>query len=889
MAAPTFVQLATGSAQSTTVAVAAPTGTVSGDHQVIWLGVPSTSITVTSVPAGWTLERTQQNTSDATPFTLRCYTSSTATGSASFTVSSSTTLTAVREAYRGGPGVESSVGSADSGSSTSHALATATTTVVDSLVVAAGYEDSSGTSKTHTLSGWTERVDFATSGLTRVGMIAAYDIVRATAGTQGGTIVSSAADLMATISVVLAASAGATHDRTGGTAGTGAGSGTQSVIPGNFVNKTGGGAARCAGSGVKVHTVVPPLPSGVLDLSYWHLTTPEDRGDGIAEQINQPELDDYESDNFYVDEDGFVVCVAPVDGASTSAASGATRMELRQHRKVGYANAAMDPNDGTRWQMTITTSADPTSITGGSNPRQELIIAQIHGAGDSPIPLILSAEWTSSGSAVTPRVRVFRNGPAISTPIISGITTTTRLSFRIRLDDDRLRVWGVAGERSALPSIGTSTPYDWPVSDFTDQEGWYFKAGAYHKTTITSGSSGQGIARISFLEVLEPSDPDPTGTTIDRAGGGAARCAGTGTRALSPAAVHTKTGAGAATASGSGTRTLTPATVHAKTGGAGSATAGSGARTLTSPAVHAKAGGAAARSAGSGAATRSSAIVHAELGGVAAGTAGSGSVELAPAVVHERAGGAAMSVAGNGAVLASHTYTRAGGGAVGTAGAGARSLSPATTYMKTGGAAAAGAGDGVPQTDGGVTHARTGGAGGALAGSGTSTTQSADIHVRAGGGAISAAGSGADDVQAPVVHTRAGGGSASAAGTGPAQFIPAVRHDRAGGGTATSAGTGTGDLVPIVVHAKAGGAAALGAGGGVKEVAPATVHVRAGGGAVTGAGIALKEVIPATVHVRAGGAALVAAGSVRRRIGGRMHGAVPIVIGQFRSGTPVRR
>ncbi len=700
---------------------------------------------------------------------------------------------------------------------------------------------------------------------------------------------------------------GTNIDRTGGAAASSAGSGARSVVAANFIDRTGGGAARGAGSGTRIVTVpylraggaaargagsgakvvtsAPLLPSQVLDLSYWHLTTPEDEGDGTAEQIDQPALDSYESANFFVDENGFVVCIAPVDGFSTSAASGATRMELRQHRKGTYANAAMDPNAAGRWQMTITTSADPTSVTGGSNPRQELIIAQIHGAASTPIPLILSAEWTSGGNPVTPRVRIFKNGPGFAN-LITGITTSTRLTFRIRIEDSRLKLWGVAGEVGDLAPL-TSPQYDWPISDFTDQEDWYFKGGAYHKTTITSGSSGQGIAKISFLEVLEPTDADPpTSVTYSETGGGAARGAGSGARTLSPAAVHAKTGGGAATAAGSGTRTLSPAASHVKTGGATARSAGSGARALASAALHVKAGGAAARAAGSGVQVHSSAVVHVLAGGAAASGAGVGEVEHGLPESHERTGGAAARAAGSAAQQVSHTYVTTGGAAAIGAGSGVKDV---TSIAKTGGGAAAGAGSGLLQTGGGVEHARTGGANATAAGSGTRTTQSADVHVRAGGAACSAAGSGAGDVQNAVVHTRAGGASPSAAGTGPAQHVPAARHDRTGGGATAGAGAGTRELGAPTVHTKSGGAAALGTGDGAHSIVGAVVHVRTGGAVARGSGIGLVEVIPPAVHVRAGGGVLAVAGSGRGRVGGRLRAAVPVAIGQFRSGTPVRR
>jgi len=249
----------------------------------------------------------------------------------------------------------------------------------------------------------------------------------------------------------------------------------------------------------------PPLPSEVLDLSYWHLTTPEDSGEGDAEQIDQPELATYSSANFYVDEQGRVVCRAPVNGFTTSGASGATRMELRQRRKGTYALAAIDPHAAGRWQMTGTSYVDATSITGGSAPRKEGIFAQIHGAGDSPIPLILAAEY----HVATPRVRIYKNGPGFDNPV-TGIDPDTPISYRIRIENDRLKLWVIAGLHTDLPPITSTAPYDWPISDFTDDSGWYYKDGAYNKTLVTSGSSGEFISKIAHLEILEPADADPS-------------------------------------------------------------------------------------------------------------------------------------------------------------------------------------------------------------------------------------------------------------------------------------------------------------------------------------------------------------------------------------------
>jgi hypothetical protein len=261
---------------------------------------------------------------------------------------------------------------------------------------------------------------------------------------------------------------------------------------------------------VAVGAIIHPSPGQVFDLSAWHLTLPtEDPGpDTDAAQIDQPQLATYTDANFFTDADGLMTCVAPVQGATTSGASGATRCELRQHDKDDYANTAFNPNTAGRYQLTVTTRADATSITGGSNPRKEAIIGQIHGAGDSPIPLILAAEY----HVATPRVRVFKNGPSEPTNpnAVVGITPTTDITYRIRVENDRLKLWVVIGQVADLPPL-SSPHYDWPISDFTDQSGWYFKAGIYNKTTIASGSSGQSVAKISFIEVLEPGDPDPSG------------------------------------------------------------------------------------------------------------------------------------------------------------------------------------------------------------------------------------------------------------------------------------------------------------------------------------------------------------------------------------------
>jgi hypothetical protein len=200
--AATFVNFSSAAVASTSVAITAPASVQANDLHLVFFGLPNTTETVTT-PSGWTLEEIQTNTTDSTPFTLRCYKSTTVTGSQTFTKSGSAQATVVRVAYRDAGAVESSVGSVSTSTSASHVLATATTTINDSLVVACSFEDSASTSKTHTMPGpWVERADYL-GNVNRMGMVAVYDMVKATAGTQGGTITSTAADHYATISVVI--------------------------------------------------------------------------------------------------------------------------------------------------------------------------------------------------------------------------------------------------------------------------------------------------------------------------------------------------------------------------------------------------------------------------------------------------------------------------------------------------------------------------------------------------------------------------------------------------------------------------------------------------------------------------------------------------------------
>lgn len=275
--------------------------------------------------------------------------------------------------------------------------------------------------------------------------------------------------------------------------------------------------ATDSGTGADAASVLdipaPPPPGALYDLTRWHLTLPvEDPGPGTdAEQIDQPALNTFTDSHFYSDTERRMVFVAPVIGATTSGESGATRSEGREHES-DYSSSAWDPRTTGRRQFTITTRVDGTSIVGGTLPREEVICYQIHGASGTP-PLYLTAEWTSSGNPIaTPRIRVFLSGTGMSNfNAVTGITPDTDVTIRCRVENALVKLWVVIGQVADLAPL-SSPQWTWNAADFNDLSSWYFKGGAYNKTAISSGSTGQAVAKISHWELLQPGDPEPVAT-----------------------------------------------------------------------------------------------------------------------------------------------------------------------------------------------------------------------------------------------------------------------------------------------------------------------------------------------------------------------------------------
>lgn len=242
---------------------------------------------------------------------------------------------------------------------------------------------------------------------------------------------------------------------------------------------------------------VGDVPGDVLDLSNWKwqgpTEDPDDPGDII--EIRQPELDTYEDAALFLDDaTQRVIMLAPVQGFETA---GGTRSEFREMQ--GAAEAAWSPFHPTPRSLTVHERVDPTSLT----DRQEIIVGQIHGAGSSPIPLILSIEWDTAADA--PRLRVFQDGPSIGPSLLTpGLSTTTDYTYRIAYEPGsdpeggtgHVDIYAAFGDPSNLPA---SPSHSFLASAFDDQVDWYFKFGAYNKSAKANG--GAGVARVEVISM----------------------------------------------------------------------------------------------------------------------------------------------------------------------------------------------------------------------------------------------------------------------------------------------------------------------------------------------------------------------------------------------------
>lgn len=151
-------------------------------------------------------------------------------------------------------------------------------------------------------------------------------------------------------------------------------------------------------------------PSGNFDLLDWKLDLPvDDNGNasGDAQEVKEEELSSgfENSEFFYTGDDGGLVFISPVEGATTSANTKYTRSEMREMLRRGdtsisttgitknnwvFASAPSDDQNnsgGVDGVLEATLAVNAVTTTGDSSQVGRVIVGQIHANNDEPIRL----------------------------------------------------------------------------------------------------------------------------------------------------------------------------------------------------------------------------------------------------------------------------------------------------------------------------------------------------------------------------------------------------------------------------------------------------------------------------------------------------------------------
>ncbi len=190
------------------------------------------------------------------------------------------------------------------------------------------------------------------------------------------------------------------------------------------------------------------VPSEVLDLTNWKLTVPVGDEPDEADEVEQPDLSDFQMDPYFrVDSTGKgVVFRAHVGGATTSG-SGYPRSELREMADDGSDEASWS-NESGEHVMTIT-----QAITATPTEKPEVAAGQIHGEDDVVAMVRLEKN----------RLFVERDGEDVG-ELDDNYELGTKFTLEMRANDAGIRI---------TYNGSTVVTYD-EVSDDN-----YFKAGCY--------------------------------------------------------------------------------------------------------------------------------------------------------------------------------------------------------------------------------------------------------------------------------------------------------------------------------------------------------------------------------------------------------------------------
>jgi len=233
----------------------------------------------------------------------------------------------------------------------------------------------------------------------------------------------------------------------------------------------------------------PKAPGSYFDLSRFKLTVPLDYptdSNSNADEIGQADLPTWADSYFFLDDSNRMVMTAPVQAATTGG-SGGTRCELREMEPDG-TESAWDMRSAHRI-FTVSGIFDPTSCT----DRKEMIAGQIHATGGTP-PLYFAVEH----HVATPRLRLYKDGPGVAN-LLTGLTATTQIAYQLLIGGGRVRVKAVIGDQTGLAAAPVL--YDFAATEFAEFTNCYMKCGAYNKSDVADGGTGESIATITYISL----------------------------------------------------------------------------------------------------------------------------------------------------------------------------------------------------------------------------------------------------------------------------------------------------------------------------------------------------------------------------------------------------
>ena len=264
-------------------------------------------------------------------------------------------------------------------------------------------------------------------------------------------------------------------------------------------------------------------PSGNFDLSTWNLSIPVDEGDGTATTITVSEINNaYENSNyFYTAADGGMVFKCPVAGATTSANTSFTRVELREMLRGTNTSISTQGVNGNNWvfgtapasdinaaaaydgEMNATLKVNHVTTTGTNSHVGRVIIGQIHANSDEPVRIyyrklpnnalgsIYFAHEPTDGNGDEQWYEMIGSRSNSASNPEDGIALNETFSYTIKVVGDDLTVTISREGKSDVVSTVNMVNSGFNVGG----QYMYFKAGVYH---VNNSGNDDDYAQATF-------------------------------------------------------------------------------------------------------------------------------------------------------------------------------------------------------------------------------------------------------------------------------------------------------------------------------------------------------------------------------------------------------